>query len=186
MLRTNHRARFAGLALAAFALMSLFACSDHVVQNQDSSSPVLILHRPALGTLTVDDVLEDSTEATNEGGGQIDVGDEAIGNSALSVPADAVDDIVKIKMLKMKVNKIGQVTAELRPDGTHFKRPVMLVLSYKGADLGGIDETSLAIFCLNEVTGVWELVPGSVPDPEGDKVSAPLWHFSYYAIGSDE
>jgi len=130
-----------------------------------------------------DDVIVASANVTASQGGRGRRG--PIGNSVLDVPGEAVDDPATVQLVKMRVNRIGGVSAELRPNGLRFRRAVMLTLSYKGADLGGIDERKLRIYCYNDATGAWELVPGSVPYLDEDVVRAALWHFSRYAIGNE-
>ena len=70
---------------------------------------------------------------------------------------------------------------EFGPHGTQFNNPVKVELSYKMADVKGIDESKLRIFYFNEETGIWELVGGEV-DKRGRKVTVYVAHFSRYAV----
>lgn len=176
--------RLSTLGLAAL-VWTLASCSQSPISDK-TSSPMGILQRPGRGKPTGgDDVIVASADVTGSRGGRAVAGDATIGNSVLDVPSDAVDDPATVQLVKMRVNRIGDVSAELRPTGLRFRRAVTVALSYKGADLGGIDETKLRIYCYNDATGAWELVPGSVPYPDEDVVRAPLWHFSRYAIGNE-
>ena len=194
MLKRSFGPLAASLTLVVALMLSAIGCSDSGTTPRDSYSHdgVTLLYRggpnakPAEGE---EATIEDSVLVSTSGDVAIGVGNDEIGDSELSVPAEAVndeDDGKKVKFIKVKINKIGEVSAELRPDGMTFKHPIMLTLSYKGADLTGVDENTLVILYLNEEIGVWEVVDGSVVDTKKQTVSAPLWHFSRYAVGSDE
>ena len=187
----------ATVALAAFAVGFLSAgCSrDAANAPRDGGSlEVSILQRPVVGKLTVGEdelAYTGSAEVQSDRDVVVDLGDDTIGSSMIEIPTDAIDELppgLRVAMVKMKVNRLGEVSADLGPNGLKFKKPVWLTLSYRGADLNGIDESTLAIFYLNEdlAEPVWELVEGSVVDTELDAVRAPLSHFSRYAIGSDQ
>ncbi len=162
--------------------------------RDDGSADVSILQRPVVGKLTVgeDELAYAATaDVPSDREVVVSLGDNIIGSSMVEIPDGAVADLppgLRVAMVKMKVNRLGEVSAELGPKGLVFNKPVWLTLSYRGADLGGIDESTLAIFYWNEdlVEPVWELVEGSVVDTERDVVRAPLSHFSRYAIGSDQ
>jgi len=63
----------------------------------------------------------------------------------------------------------------------NINKPVKIELSYKTADLTGIDENILGVYYFNEETDLWEFVGGEV-DKKGKKVTAYLNHFSRYAV----
>jgi hypothetical protein len=75
-------------------------------------------------------------------------------------------------------------SAEFGPHGLQFNKPVRVELSYKLADLTGVEEESLQVIYFNEKTQLWELVGGTV-DTQKQVVVAYLDHFSRYAIGGD-
>ena len=183
----------ASLTLVVALMLSAVGCSDSGTTPRDSySQDVTLLYRggpnakPAEGE---EATIEGTAVISTSGDVALGVGNDEIGTSELDVPAESVndgDDDTAVHFIKMKVNKIGEVSAILGPDGMTFKHPIMLTLSYKGADLTGVDENTLVILYLNEEIGVWEVVDGSVVDTKKQTVSAPLWHFSRYAVGSDE
>ena len=71
------------------------------------------------------------------------------------------------------------------PHGLNFNNPVEVELSYKLADLSGIeDETLLQVYYLNEETGIWELI-GGIVDANKKMIKVYLNHFSRYAIGAE-
>ncbi len=67
------------------------------------------------------------------------------------------------------------------PHGLQFKKPVEIELSYKMADLNGVNEKKLRIYYFNEDTGLWELVGGKV-DKRKKVVKVKINHFSRYAL----
>ena len=74
--------------------------------------------------------------------------------------------------------------AEFSPHGVQFNYPVTVWISYKDADLNGINEQDLKIWYYNEDTGFWELI-GDVVDTQNKMVGGLLHHFSRYAIGTE-
>jgi len=74
--------------------------------------------------------------------------------------------------------------AEFSPHGVQFNHPVTVWISYKDADLGGINEQDLKLWYFHEDTGMWELI-GDVVDTEHKMVGGLLHHFSRYAIGAE-
>jgi hypothetical protein len=195
MLKRLAGATLVNAAIVAMLAISFAGCSSSTTTPPDSDAVYApassLLSRSTVGKLTVgeDEAITDSIPVTSEFGGALNVGDESVGISGLDIPTqatDEVDDGSHVSMMKMKVTRFGQVTAELGPDGRKFKKPVWLKLSYKGADLTGIDESKLVILYMNEDLGVWEVVEGSIVDTVKKRVSAPLNHFSRYGVGSDE
>ena len=183
----------ASLTLVVALMLSAVGCSDSGTTPRDSYSHdgVTLLYRggpnakPAEGD---EGTIEGTANLSTTEDVALGVGNDEIGTSELDVPAESVDDANNgnaVHFIKIKVNKIGEVSAILGPDGLKFKHPIMLTLSYKGADLTGIDENNLVILYLNEEIGVWEVVEGSVVDTKKQRVSAPLSHFSRYAVGND-
>ena len=75
--------------------------------------------------------------------------------------------------------------AEFGPHGLQFNQPVRLHLSYKRADLTGIDESKLGIYYYNEDIDEYELIPSSKVNTEENYVECNLYHFSRYAIGTE-
>ncbi len=70
------------------------------------------------------------------------------------------------------------------PDGTQFNQPVTVWISYKDANLGGINELDLKLWYFNDTTGMWELI-GDTVDTANKMVGGLLNHFSRYAIGAE-
>lgn len=74
--------------------------------------------------------------------------------------------------------------ATFSPHGTQFNQPVTVWISYKDANLGGINELDLKLWYFNDATGMWELI-GDTVDTANKMVGGLLNHFSRYAIGAE-
>ncbi|MEP7001494.1 MAG: Ig-like domain-containing protein, partial [bacterium] len=66
------------------------------------------------------------------------------------------------------------------PDGTQFATPVMLSLLFDPANVPLSERSGLAIYLSKN--GDWEEVAGSVLDASSNRVTAPVLHFSTYAL----
>lgn len=113
-----------------------------------------------------------------EQGGQLVVGNPIRGYSKLIFPPNAVSEDMTIS-LEFWIDDFFEGLFE--PHGTNFDEPVRVELSYKNADLTGVDENGLQIYYYNESIGLWEHVGGEV-DTANKIVVCYLEHFSRYAI----
>jgi len=101
---------------------------------------------------------------------------ELNGNS-VEIPKGALG---RSRFISIAVNR-NFVICDFGPDGTVFKKPVKITISYKGADLRGIDEDEISIYWWNPERSYWEKVESKV-DKAKKTVSAEVWHFSRYAL----
>lgn len=111
-------------------------------------------------------------------GGTVEVGDKKSGVSKLIFEEDDLKEDTTISLLWAAY---GLLEGEFGPHGTVFNNPVRVELSYKLADLTGVDENSLQIYYYNEATGLWEPAGGKV-NTKKKKVIGYLPHFSRYAV----
>jgi len=182
MSRRKSRAFHATGAVLLALLWVVSGCSERPTPVQSSSSkryaPVV---RPAHGKVAAADQWVEATRTiTPEAGGAIEVGDEIIGKSSLAVPPGAVSAPVEITM---KATTSGPVVVEFAPK-FEFAKPVTVSISYRGADLTGVDETNLTVLYNNEASSEWELVTSAV-NLNSKAVVGYLRHFSQYAVGSE-
>lgn len=160
--------------------------------DESSESGVVFLERPALGKPTLLAWLLDTEVVTPEAGGTLQIGNGWVGYTTLVVPPGAVTEPVTITM---NYHSIGRVMVDLKfqPSGLQFQKAAWLTLSYAGAKFEKQIErklekakiSGLTIYELNEDTGGWIPVQGAVWDQQAQTVSAPIWHFSRYAIGGE-
>ena len=113
-------------------------------------------------------------------GGILKVGDHSTGISGIKFnPGDLSADL-----------NVGfwwdsnRFEVEFSPHGSIFNNPVLIRLSYKDADLTGIDEDSLKIWYYDEEEGIWELI-GQELNKELKYIKGTITHFSRYAIAAN-
>jgi hypothetical protein len=117
---------------------------------------------------------------TNAVGGNIIAGDDTSGYSALYFkPGDVPQDT----LITFNWDSHGYIT-DLFPHGIVFNTPVKIELSYKHADLTGIDESRLKIWYYDESINKWELIGGEV-DTTQKVISGYIHHFSRYSVASE-
>ncbi len=116
-------------------------------------------------------------------GGAIVVGTPGHGISRLSVPFGALSTWIQINFWWESAGFL-EGGADFSPHGTKFNLPVRVELSYKRADLTGVNEDNLEIRYYNETTGQWELI-GNQVDKVKKVVIGYTDHFSRYAIGAE-
>ena len=137
-------------------------------------------------------------------GGTITVGDSIHGISKLVIPYGAIGtskDVESVSisdasysLLASSYDTYVNITfwwestgfleggAEFSPHGLTFNVPVRMELSYKDADLTGVNEDDLKIFYYHEETGEWEII-GDEVDKTNKLVIGYTTHFSRYGVG---
>ncbi|HDS73985.1 MAG TPA: hypothetical protein ENN56_00440 [Firmicutes bacterium] len=183
--RTKRAAVFVVLALATTMWMS--GCSDNPTPLQSTSSSVKLLSVSSRAKpLASDQLLTTASLLVDpEVGGMLAVGEpDVYGETKLTIPAGAVSEPT---VISMEISYDGPIVVELQPHGIQFDKTVELAISYKPADLTGIDLDEINVYYFNENLAVptWERVPNSTSVPGEFEVVAPLSHFSRYAPGSE-
>ncbi len=119
-------------------------------------------------------------------GGTLEVGDRDNGKSKITFKKNDLpeDQTISFQWVSGGIFEGKLNPAEFGPHGLVFNSPVEVQLSYKKADLQGIEEVDLMIFYYNEETELWEFIGGEV-DEKKKIVIAFLDHFSRYAIGAE-
>ena len=114
---------------------------------------------------------------TAANGGSIEVGNEKTGYSRITFkPGD----------LSANLNvgfwwNSNCFEVEFSPHGSNFNNPVLIRLSYKDANLTGIDEDSLKLWYYHEEEGIWEQA-GHEINKQLKYVEGTITHFSRYAV----
>jgi hypothetical protein len=174
------------VALAGIAALALIGCGQlpTAPHGAEPASATKSIARPAVAPVTirstVDDVLGlivQTLDLTGSLGGSL-----ANGRWSVSIPAGAVDGDVVVR-LGVSSPTSSDCQLEMWPaDKNHFLVPATLTV-----DCRGISRLLLAnyvIFWHDPATGRWVPVPGSKVDLVAGTVSAPLQHFSQYAVGT--
>ncbi len=113
-------------------------------------------------------------------GGTIQVGDETTGISSITFNPGDVQQDVNVNFNLDSKNFI----VEFSPHGAIFNYPVRVRLSYKDADMTGVNEDNLGIWYFNNEDNIWELCAGIV-NKEGKYVETTTTHFSKYSVGDE-
>jgi uncharacterized protein YjdB len=106
------------------------------------------------------------------------------------VPADAVTSATPLSVAPSTAygadaRVVKGTPFDFGPSGAAFAKPVDLKIKYDPANLpAGTEESALELY-LSTSTG-WQVVAGSVADTAANVVSAPVSHFSTYAILTPE
>ena len=110
------------------------------------------------------------TQTVGSAGGTI-----VVGTHRLVIPAGALASPVQIKAEQVtgKVNSV-----RFSPDGLKFAKPATLRLSY--SNCSSLLLVKRVVYT-NELLGILELLP-SLDDLQTKSVSAPIRHFSRYAV----
>jgi len=169
-------------ALLTGLAINFNACSEQSPLNPEVSETgfkMLKSKNPSLNKVF------QKTKKIGHEGGKIKVGDEAHGKSKLVIPKNAIDKGDKVLLtFWWKSTGFLEGGSDFSPHGTLFNEPVQLELSYKDADLTGVNEDDLEIRYYNEGTGQWEFI-GNEVDKNKKVVRGYTDHFSRYAIGAE-
>ncbi len=182
MIRQNRQSiKFTATAVL-FAAMILFSgCSRSPlntteVENAEpqvlTRSVSLVAGGPELSPLD----LYTEQVISAENGGTLELVDVV-----LDIPPQAVDNDTLFSIL---IPSLDEFYNEFGTEGLVFNVPVTVTMSYRGADLSGVDESTIRIGWLNEETGAWEDMLCEV-DQVNKVVIGKLYHFSAYALVSD-
>lgn len=181
-MKANNLRKALSATLAA-AMLSFIACDKNAPFTPDSAKngrseiKILKVMHPRLGK-----VFENS-KWIGSMGGKIEVGDEEHGISKIYFPMKAVSSPVFLTFW-WESSGFLEGGADFSPHGTTFNRQVKIELSYKDADLSGVNEDDLRIYYYHEDTGVWEII-GDQVNKNRKTVTGYTTHFSRYAIGAE-
>ena len=168
-----------GVLMTAMAL-NFNACSEQSpLQSEVSATGFKMLK----STNTSLNKVFQKSQLIGEDGGTIRVGKPKQGFSEVEIPAGALNDDVLITFWWESTGFL-EGGADFSPHGTTFNLPVRLELSYKDADLTGVNEDDLEIRYYDETTGQWEFI-GNQVDKDKKVVVGYTDHFSRYAIGTE-
>lgn len=169
-------------ALLVVAVMVFTGCSkspvDSVLSTVDEPSQPQLLGRTsaAMADLGVATSMHAEQWVSGADGGQIQLYDVI-----LDIPAGALktDTLYSIDIPDPNVffNEFGT-------DGLVFDIPVTVTMSYRDADLSGVDESTIRIGWWDESAGEWVDMDCQI-DFVNQTVTGKLYHFSAYALVSD-
>lgn len=101
------------------------------------------------------------------------------GGHSIDVPKYATKQDAEFSI---SISPNDYIAVDFGPDGW-FDQPVIVTISYKDADLTGIDPSKLTLAWFDESTGQWVDL-GGVVDIVKKTVTAKSWHFTQYTIAT--
>jgi hypothetical protein len=101
------------------------------------------------------------------------------GGHSIKVPKYATKQDAQFSI---SISPTDYITVDFGPDGW-FDQPVIVTISYKDADLTGIDPSKLTLAWYDESTGQW-IDLGGVVDVVKQTVTAKTNHFTQYTIST--
>lgn len=165
--------------IALFALALFAGCSQTpLTTDNDPVEPKLLTRAPAPDGSPMYSPVAMYTEAviSSATGGELSLLDVTLSVPAGAVPADTLFSI-SIPDPNVFYNDFGA-------DGLVFDRPVQVTMSYRGADLTNVDESTIRIAWVDETSGRLLEVKCEI-DLQNQTVSGSLDHFSAYGLISD-
>ncbi len=163
------------LLAAVILLIELMGCSRIPTQSVQPGQTVLLKRNLAAHKLLGSSAYADTVFTAAEGG-IISLLDVELTFPPNALPADTVI-FIDIPDAAVFENHFGT-------DGLVFNSPVKVVMSYRDADLTGIDESKITLAWFNNVTSQWNSMV-CVLDRVNKTVTGNVEHFSAYALISD-
>lgn len=176
--KTNNGSIKAFALLFSFVLV-LVGCSESPVATGPDNGPIVLSRSAASGVFansTGGSMYAEEMISAEEGGRL------TLFDVTLEIPAGAIDSDT---LFSITIPDINVFYNEFGTHGLVFNEPVKVVMSYRGADLSGVDETTIRIGWYNPYNGDFQDVDCTV-DTSTKTVTGYLDHFSAYALISDE
>ena len=175
----HNKVVFGAMMILMGAVLILSGCSRSPLDSSTTVEQPKVLKRSAdlSGGIALSPVPYhiDSVISAKEGGtlNLLDV--------TLEIPPGAVPNDT---LFSIDIPDVSVFYNEFGTDGLVFAKPVKVTMSYRGADLSGVNESTIRIGWFNERTGQWESMVCTV-DTVNQVVTGELYHFSAYGLISD-
>lgn len=168
----------AGLLLLVAGMLFTGCSKSPLAPIEEASQPQVLGRSAAFVSGAALSPIPLYTEAviSSENGGQLLLHDVVLTIPPKAVPVDTLFSI-GIPDINVFFNEFGT-------SGLVFDVPVTVTMSYRGADLSGVDESTIRIGWWDEDNGTW-IDMECVLDPVNQTVTGKLQHFSAYALVSD-
>jgi len=177
-LKTN-QVTFGVLAVLSVVVFLAAGCSKSPLGSvEDTSQPQLLqrtVDKDFAAQMSSADLYTEAVISSDEGG-QLTLFDVI-----LDIPAGAVENDT---IFSINIPDINVFYNEFGTDGLVFAKPVTVTMSYRDANLSGIDETTIRIGWYNETTGSYNDIVCDI-DCVNKVVTGEVNHFSAYALISD-
>jgi hypothetical protein len=178
MSRPNNRnVWFLLVILAAIMGMIATGCSRSPLESSTTTDQPKLLQRSVSGVaLSPGAELYAEAVISNATGGRLQLLDVT-----MDVPAGAVGNDT---LFSIRIPDVNTFYNQFGTDGLVFATPVTVTMSYRDADLSGVNESSIRIAWFNPASGHYESMQCTV-DKVAKTVTGQLNHFSAYALISD-
>jgi hypothetical protein len=178
MSRSNNKhVGFFIVTLVAILGMIVTGCSRSPLDSSTTADQPKLLQRSASSvSLSPGAELYAEAVVSNATGGRLQLLDVT-----LEIPAGAVGNDT---LFSIRIPDVSTFYNQFGTDGLVFNTPVSVTISYRDADLSGVNESSIRIAWLNPATGNYESMRCTV-DKVAKTVTGNLNHFSAYALISD-
>ncbi len=167
------------VAVLLTAGLSFTGCSQSPVEpNLEPTEPQVLSRSAAFTSMAQMSPVPLYTEAviSAKDGGRL-----ALFDVVLDVPPGALDVDTTYSI---DIPDINVFYNEFGTDGLVFNVPVTVTMSYRDADLSGVDESSIRIGWWNNDNETWVDMDCTI-DRVSQTVTGKLYHFSAYALVSD-
>jgi hypothetical protein len=159
---------------AIIALIAVVGCSKIPTQS-DAPKQTNLLKR-SLSVAKTAGALHTDTTISAANGGVVSLLDVE-----LTFPPNA---LANDTLISIDIPDISVFENHFGTDGLQFSVPVKVVMSYRDADLSGVNESTIAIAWYNTTAGEWDKMVCTL-DTVNKTVTGYLEHFSAYALISD-
>ena len=165
-------------ALAILSIVGIMGCSQAPTANieaEDSDNQVLLSRSPSVAKLLGESASFETIVSAKEGGvvRLLDV--------ELSFPPFALSNDT---LISIDIPDLSLFANDFGTDGLVFNVPVKVVMSYRDADLSGVDESAIKMAWFNNSTDSWDIIDCQL-DISAKTVTAFVNHFSAYGLISD-
>lgn len=100
---------------------------------------------------------------------------------SLQIPPLALDSNTRISI---EIPDLDYYVYDFGPDGLQFNKPATMTISYKNANMNGVNESNIRLAWWDKDAGNWVDMP-CVVDQTNNIVTGPVYHFSAYGLVSD-
>lgn len=168
-----------GVAVVILSMVLFVGCSENPMGVAPDQSEPQLLQRSTLAVEAIQrstvPLYTERVVSAAEGGVM------TLFDVVLEIPAGAVPNDT---LFSIAIPDINVFYNEFGTNGLVFDVPVKVTMSYRDADLTGIDESTIRIGWLNGSTGLFQDVVCTL-DRVNKTVSGEVMHFSAYALISD-
>jgi hypothetical protein len=171
--------------LASFALVLSLGCEgmQSTIGPEQPAAPQLHTQDLGFSTDGLLTFLQPDLTLSRHAGGLISAaagGSVELGGFRVDIPAGALDRDTYVTIdLPLGLPEAGYILADFGPSGTRFTKPVTITLPLQGADLAGIDLSTVKVSYWNGSS--WENYGGAATS---SSVSSTTSHFSTYGARS--